>query len=491
MKLKAKFIDWSAGIPIAMIHKETASKIGVQDKERISIRTFSGYSKEFSMVVNTIEGLIKKNEIAFSSEIMENINLKKGQYVDIALTETPRALKFIRKKLDGRKLSKPEIFEIISDIVSNELSEAETTLFVSAMYKSGLNFKETIYLIKAMLKFGSRLKLNKEFIADKHCIGGIAGNRTTPIVVSICAAGGLTMPKSSSKAITSAAGTANVIESISPVDFSVKELKKIITKTNAFLVWGGNMVSADSKIIQIEKELNIDPEAQLLASIVSKKLAFGSNYILIDIPYGKNAKVTKAKAMRLKKKFERVGKYFHKKLEVVLTKGDEPIGNGVGPVLELIDILKVLQNQGGRPKDLEEKSVFLAGKLFEMTGKAKKGKGIQKAREILTSGKAFEKFRQIIKAQGGKIKTLELGKFAHTILSKKAGKISEINNKLTNSLARVAGCPTNKSAGVYLHVHKGYKMKKRDKLLTIYSESKPRLNSAVRFYKENKIIMIK
>lgn len=495
MKLKVKFLKWSAGIPVAMLHKDTAAKLGVHTEAttRISLRTFTKYPKELSIIVNTVEGLVRKNEIAVSSEIKENMHLKKGQYVDVNLTEMPDSLNFIKKKLDKQKLSKKEIQDIISEIVNNELSEAEIAFFISAMYEQGMTLKETIYLIKAILKFGNILKLKEKFIVDKHSTGGIPGNRTTPLVVSICAAAGLTMPKSSSKAITSAAGTADVIEVLAPVEFSIPELKKILKKTNAFMIWGGaiDLVPADSKIIRIEKLLKIDVEAALLASIMSKKLAVGSNYILIDIPYGKTAKVTLSKAEKLKEKFEILGRYFKKKLKVVLTKGDEPIGNGVGPVLEMIDILKILDPGQEGPKDLEKKSLFLAGEIFEMTGKTKKGKGFEKAREILSSGKAFDKFKEIIRAQGGKIKKLEPGKFKHDILAKKTGKISEINNKLINSLARVAGCPADKASGLYLYKHKGDKVKKGEKLFTIYSESKSRLNAAVRSYQKNGIISVK
>jgi len=295
MRLKIKFLKWSAGIPVAMIHKKTASRLGVQTKGRISLKALTKYSKEFHTIVNIIEGVVRKNEIAVSFEIKKRMKLRKGQCLEVNLAESPISLGLIKKKLNNQKLSKKEIEEIISDIVSNELSEAEIALFISSMYIHGMNKEETVYLIKALLKFGSIFKLREKFIVDKHSIGGIPANRTTPLVVSICAAAGLTMPKSSSKAITSAAGTADTIEVLAPVEFSTDELKKILKKTKAFLVWGGamGMVPADSEIIRVEKTLKIDPEAQMLASIMSKKLAVGSNYILIDIPYGKTAKVTR------------------------------------------------------------------------------------------------------------------------------------------------------------------------------------------------------
>ncbi len=492
MELKVKLLKWSAGIPVAMLNEETADIIGVKTNGRINIKTLSENPKRISTIIDTAKTLVKKNEIAFSSELNKILALKTGQKVDVDLALHSRSLTFIKKKMNKKHLSQKEIDEIIKDIVTNSLSEAEIALFISAMYNEGMDMKETTYLIKAILKSGKRLKLNlkNKKIADKHSIGGIPGNRTTPLVVSICAAAGLVVPKSSSRAITTAAGTADVIETIAKVEFSMKELKKIVEKVGACLIWGGSleMVPADEKIIMIEKMLNIDPEAQLLASIMSKKLASGAKYILIDIPYGKTAKVTKKKALDLKKKFEYLGKHFKKKLKVVLTKGSQPIGNGVGPVLEMKDILKILRRSEDRPLDLENKSVFLAGDLLEMTGKAHKGKGIMLARQILDSGKALAKFKEIVKAQKGSLNHLKPAKFKKDILMKRSGKIKKIDNKKINSLARIAGSPTDKSAGLYLYKHIGNKLKKGDKIITIYTESKSRLREAVNFYKNQKPI---
>ncbi len=492
MKLKSKFLRWSAGTPTAMINKKTAERIGIHSKDRISIRTMSRYPREISVLVDIVEGIVNQGEIALSSEIRKVLKLRKGQDVDVNLSTIPESTFYIKDKLDGKTLKPEQIKEIVRDIVNNSLSQAELSLFVSAMYIRGMNFKETISLIEAILESGNLLKLGKRTIVDKHSVGGVPGNRTTPIVVAICASAELTIPKTSSRSITSAAGTADVIEAIAKVEFSIEELKKIVKKTNACIVWGGalGMVPADSKILDTEKMLKIDPEAQLLASIMSKKLAVGSDYILIDIPYGKRAKVSRKEALRLKDKFERLGDYFRKEIKVVLTDGNQPIGNGIGPILELMDILKILNSEEDRPKDLEEKSLFLAGELLEMTGKAEKGKGKRMAKEIVSSGKALKKFEQIIKAQDGSFKNIKFAKFEKDIISLKSGKITDIHNKKINAAARFAGCPVDKSAGLYLYFHLGDKIKKGEKLLTIYAESETRLNSAVNFFHKSKPIRI-
>jgi len=492
MKLKIRFLKWSAGLPVAMLNVKTANGMGIHTNDRISIKTLSKKAQEVSAIIDTIDRIVKEDEIVVSSELKKRLGLRTRQKVDVNLAPKSKSIVFIKKKLNKKQLSQKEISEIIKEVVNNSLSEAEIALFISAMYKHGMNFKETTYLINAILKSGNKLSLKNKFVVDKHSVGGIPGNRTTLIVVPICAASGLIIPKTSSRAITSAAGTADVVETIARVEFSINELKKIVKKTNGCIIWGGalGIVPADSKIIQIEKKLKIDSEAQLLASIMSKKLAMGSKYILIDIPYGKSAKVNKTKALVLKKKFEKLGKHYDKKLRVVLTNGSEPIGNGVGPALELIDLINILDPNKEGPRDLEKKSLFLAGEILEMTGKAKKGKGVKMAIEILSSGLAFKKFKEIIKAQKGALKKLPLAKFKKNILAKKRGIIIEIDNKKINLLARVAGCPIDKSSGLYLYNHVGFKVKKGDKLLTIYAESKSRLTHAIKFYDKVKPIKV-
>jgi len=493
MKLKLRLIKWSTGLPVAMLHEKTAEKIGVHSKDRILIKTISKKPVKISVILDTVRGIIKEDEVAVSSELGENLNLRNGKEVVVTLSSSPESLVFIKKKLDKKRLSEKEINEIIEDIVDNSLSEVEVALFISAMYERGMTERETIFLIKSILKTGNRLSLRSKLVVDKHCIGGIPGNRTTPIVVSICAAQGLIFPKTSSRAITSAAGTADTIETIARVDFSIKEIQKIINKTNACMVWGGSLglVPADDKIITIERMIKIDPEAQLLASIIAKKLSVGSRYILIDIPCGRDAKVSKKKALRIKGKFEKLGNHFKKEIKVVLTAGDEPIGNGIGPALEMKDVIAVLDPKMSGPRDLEEKSLFLASKIFELSGKTKSGKGYELAKQTLESGEAFKKFKQIISAQQGNINRIRPAKFKKDFFMKKYAKIRSINNKTINDLARVAGCPVDKFSGIYLYAHVGEKLKKGDRLLTLYSDSKARLKEAIKCYKNNSPIEFK
>lgn len=460
----------------------------IKYKDRILIRK---NSEKIIAVVDIAVGMLDKNEIAVSTEVSSSLNLREGDLVGIEPASKPQSIESIYKKLKCQKLNENEIKGIIDDIVENALTEAEIAYFVSAIYNCGMSMEEIREMTKAIVETGKRLKLKNKLVVDKHSVGGIPG-RTTPIVVPICSSAGLIMPKTSSRAITTAAGTADALETICKVDFTIKEIKQIINKTGACMVWGGSLglAPADDKIIQVEKLLNLDPEAQLLASIMAKKLAVGSKYILIEIPYGKTAKVNKKEAVRLKRKFENLAKSFDLEVECLLLRTEEPLGNGVGPALEIRDVIDVLKRKSSCFM-LEKRALILAGKILEMTGKAGRGKGIKLARGILDSGKAFKKFKQIIEAQKGRLKGIKEAKFKHSIEARRDCKIKEIDIKKINALARILGCPADKASGVYLHKHVNDKVEKGEIILTLYSESQSELKEGIKFYNKNKPLVLK
>jgi AMP phosphorylase len=492
IKLKVKSSEWSTGRPVAILNPYTAKKLGAHLDDRLVIK-----SGEF-MIVATLDissKLVTKNQVLVSTEIVEHLKLRDKKLVEIEVAQNPQVTESLNKKLHCSPLSKKEIYNIIKSIVDNSMTEIEIAFFISSIHHCGMSFEEIINLTESIYETGKKLKLKNKIIVDKHSIGGVAGNRTTPLVVSICASQGLVFPKTSSRAITSASGTADTMEAICRVNFSIKELKSILKKTNACLAWGGDLgfAPADDKIIQVEKIIHLDPEPNLLASIMAKKLAAGSNHILIDIPYGEFSKVSYSEAKDLKTKFEKLGKKFKLKIKCVLTLGSHPIGKGIGPVLELRDIFSVLNGQG--PEDLRKKAIFLSGEIFELTKKAPKGKGKELAEKALSSGQALNKFLDIIKHQGANLKkldhTLSLAKFKFDVLSNKQGKLTKIDNKRINLLARIAGSPKDKKAGVYLHKNVGSNIKKGEVILTLYSSSKRKLEDAKLFYKGNGIFFFK
>lgn len=490
MKLKIRNFNWLAGHPVAILNDKTAKKMNVFVDDRIEISN----GKKIYTMIDIFPRLVRKNEIGLSHELSRVLKLKNGSIVEVSASEFSDASFLIKKKINGEALDRKELEFLISEIVHNNLSSAEIAFFTAAEKLNGMNFEETINLTKAMVKTGAKLKWRGKCVADKHCIGGIAGNRTTPIVVAICASIGITLPKTSSRAITSASGTADVIETISNVELSLRKISSVVSKTGACLAWGGSLglAPSDDKIIQIERLLSLDIEPQLLASIMSKKISAGAKHILIDIPYGKGAKIKDIeRARKLGRKFKKIGDRFRLKMKIVYTDGVQPVGNGFGPVLEMIDVLKVLQNGG--PEDLKQKSLDLSVELIKICGikNAKK-----KAEEALSSGKAYEKFKDIINAQNGKknfdekVANLKLAKFKKIIRAKRTGDITVISNKGINSLCRVLGTPETISAGVYLHKHIG-NIKKGEPLITLYTESKTKMKDALKFIKEFKPIEIK
>ena len=491
MKLKIKNFNWQAGKPVVFLNEKAAKKMNVFVGDRVAITTSK---KKMYAIVDVFSKIVNQNEIGISHELGRILKLKTKAKVEVSTSEISGASFLIRKKINGKSLSQEELDIIISEIVHNNLSDPEIAFFTAAEKLNGMNLKEIIYLTRAMVKTGARLKFKGKYTANKHCIGGVAGNRTTPITVAICAAAGLTVPKTSSRAITSASGTADVIETISSVEIPLKKIIKIVNEKKACLAWGGSLglAPSDDKIIRIERLLNLDVGPQLLASVMSKKIATGAKHILIDIPYGRGAKINNlSNAKRLGRRFSRIAKEFNLKMKVVYTDGSQPIGNGFGPVLEMLDIIKVFQNDG--PEDLREKSIYLAAELIKLCG-IKDSKA--KATEILESGKAYEKFKEIINAQNGKnnfdekIKKLKLAKIKKVIPANKSGKIIRISNRGINSLSRILGTPETVSAGVYLHKHLE-EVKKGEPILTLYTESKIKMKDALKFLKEFEPIEIK
>lgn len=481
MHLLPKLIKIKTGHKyIAVLDQETAHKLDLHPGDRVKLKN---NSHELTALLDISEKTFPKREIGLFAETYEKLNCVSGKKVDVTVAEKPPATALIRKKLDGQKLSNLEYDTIVKDIVEDDLSDIEMTYFVSGCYIHGLSDQETAALTRAIVKHGSRLSFGKnEIIMDKHCIGGVPGNRTTMVIIPIIAAFGLKMPKTSSRAITSPSGTADTMEVLANVRNEAPELRQIIKKVGGFITWGGgvDLAAADDNMIRVRHPLRLDPEGMLLASIMAKKHSVSANHVLIDIPYGPQVKVkTKKAAEHLKKRFLKIGKLLGMKVAVILSDGSQPIGNGIGPLLEAIDVMKVLKNEPGCPPLLKKKSLMMASILLELSGKVKKGQGVKKATEILESGQAYKKMQQIIEAQGKKPRLPKIGKFTYVVKAPKKGRVKHIHNKTIARIARVAGAPLAANAGIYLHKKLKAEVKKGDKLYTIYSANPERLKNSV------------
>lgn len=423
------------------------------------------------------------------------MNTMHQKHIQQDVLQKKRALDAIRKKLVGKKLSYKEIYAIMDSIAKKRLSDILTTYFAASGYSKGFSNQELYHLTKAMVETGERLHF-KGIVADKHSIGGIPGTRTTLIVVPIVAAAGFTIPKSSSRAITTAGGTADDMEVLAHVEFTKEHIYEIVKKTNGCIVWGGsfNIAPADDVIIRVEEPLVFESFDKIVVSIMAKKVAFGSNHIVIDIPYGKTAKAHRTKdAEVLKEKFEYLAKRFHIKIRCLAHKTDEPFGRGIGPVLETREAVRVLQQKSNRPLDLEIRSLNLAGNLLDLCladstkirqtlVQKRYGNCIGWATEILKSGLAWVKMKEIIKAQGGNphidSEKLKPGKFFHNVTAHRNGTVSEISSKSASAVAKILGAPKEKGSGIFLHKKIGEKVERGKLLYTLYSETLYNLKEA-------------
>ena len=406
---------------------------------------------------------------------------------DKSTSRSVRSLSFMRSKIYGNELSAPEIDEIISDIVLGYYSDIQIAAFLTACAGGRLNQDEILNLTQAMIKVGNQFKWDDAMVVDKHCVGGLPGNRTTPIVVAIVAAFGLTIPKTSSRAITSPAGTANTMEVLAPVNLDAEKMRSAVIKEKGCIVWGGSVLlsPADDILIRVERILDIDGEGQMVASILSKKIAAGSNHILIEIPIGKTAKIRSLEMANILKNYlEEIGYKLGVKTKIIFSDGTQPIGNGIGPALEARDVLAVLQNEKNAPQDLRNHALTLAGEILEFSSQVKKGEGIILASEILNSGKAWQKFQAICAAQGG-MRKIPQATHIYQCLSQKSGVVTEIDNRHIALVAKLAGAPFDKTAGLDLHVKIGDKIKKGAELFAIHTNSAEALKYARDYFNEN------
>ncbi len=477
MRLKVKDMDIATGgTRIAILNEKDAMSLDLHHEDRIIVR--KGKRRTVAVLdVAESEKAVPRGQIGLFEEVLDALDAKNGDRIEITLGQKPMSVSYIRKKMDGKELRRNEIYKIIEDIVENRLSAIELASYVAANYMRGMSTHETVNLTKAMAETGERINPGESVVADLHCIGGVPGNRTTMIVVPILVAAGLCVPKTASRAITSPSGTADTMEVLASVSLSKKRLEGALKKVGGFITWGGsiNLAPSDDKIIRIEHPLSIDAEGQMLASIMAKKYSVGATHLLMDIPVGHGAKVPSRKAaIPLKGHFEKLAKVLGIKIDVMTTDGSQPIGNGIGPALEARDCLWVLQNDSRGPNDLIEKSVMMAGRLLEFTGKSAKGKGSAEAEKILKSGKAYEAMLNIIHAQDGTIvnaASIRIGSHKKIITAKRNGVVRAIDNIAIAKIARLAGAPLDKGAGIMMHVHKGRKVVRGTPLMTIYADN--------------------
>lgn len=445
---------------------------------RVELR--SNEKELLATLLVTDDGMVAADEIGLAEPAFRRFGEPAGSLVVVTPATPPESLDAVRAKIQGHALSPAEIGTIVDDISHYRYSDMEIAAFLIGS-ASSMTSDELLGLSRAMAEAGTQIKWDRRIVVDKHCIGGIPGNRTSMVVVPIVAAHGLTIPKTSSRAITSPAGTADSMEVLARVDLSVEEMKEVVNACDGCLIWGGhvNLSPVDDILISVERPLSIDTREQMVASIMSKKIAAGSTHLLIDLPVGPSAKVTTAvEATRLHKLFELVGDHFGIAVEVINTDGRQPIGNGIGPVLEAQDVMAVLRNDAGAPLDLREKSLRLAAHLLEYDPNLRGGTGYTRARELLDSGAALKQMHKIIDAQGPSSCRTDVGNLTADVRSPRDGVVEAIDCLRLNRLARTAGAPIDKGAGIKVFKKIGDRVETGEPLYRIHAYDTPEFDLA-------------
>lgn len=444
-------------------------------------------------VVDVHSGLLQPDEAVLSEIGFKQLGIEEGDLITVEHLKPIESLSDVRAKMYRNKLSGAAFARIITDITNGLYSDIELAAFIAACAGDNLDLDEIIALTMAMTDVGSRLIWESNLVLDKHCVGGLPGNRTTPIVVAIVASAGLTIPKTSSHAITSPAGTADVMQTLTEIDLTVDKIKEVIALENGCIAWGGAMrlSPADDILISVESALDIDSAGQMIASVLSKKAAAGATHVVIDIPVGATAKVrTSDEALKLEYYFKSVGHAIGLQVEVLITDGSQPVGRGIGPALEAMDVLAVLKNEDTAPQDLKEKALAIAGTLLELSGSIVRGEGVTQARVLLEGWKAWEKFQRICLAQGG-LKIPVFAKYKADITADRSGTVTAIDNRHLAKAAKLAGAPRNPSAGLCFYTPLGTRIQKGQPLFTLYAEAEGELKYTLDFLKSsNHIITI-
>ncbi|HSR00651.1 MAG TPA: thymidine phosphorylase family protein [Sphingomicrobium sp.] len=424
------------------------------------------------------EQLLERDEIGLSDAAWTLLDGREGELVSVSHVQPLRSMQWVRGRIFGQSIKAAAFDEIIPDVVAGRYSDVQLSAFITAGSSFPFSDDETFALTNAMVEAGERLQWNDKTVVDKHSVGGLPGNRTSPIVVAIVAACGLTIPKTSSRAITSPAGTADSMETVTRVDLGPTLMRKVVEQEGGCLVWGGalNLSPADDIFIGVERQLDVDPEGQLIASVLSKKIAAGATRVVLDIPVGPTAKVrSHESAERLARRLTQIGARFGLVVQCQLSDGTQPVGRSIGPALEMMDVLSVLRMESNAPIDLKERSLALASAVIALGRECTAEEARATAEQTLETGAAYRKFEQICLAQGA-FRQPPRAKLQQDVEALTSGRVTSINNRAIAQLAKLAGAPDMPAAGLRLHARIGDWVEKGQPLITLYADTQAELS---------------
>lgn len=424
--------------------------------------------------------LLASDEIGLSEEAFAHWGVAEGAEIALRRTPSPASRQALMQKVQGQELGEAEYEMLLRDIIEGRYTDGEISAFLVSATRS-LSDAEVVALAKVRTRFTPVMHWDRPIVVDKHSMGGVPGSRITLLVVPIVAAHGMAMPKTSSRAITSAAGTADAMESVARVDLTAEEVQRCVEQAGACIAWNGrlNHSAVDDVMNAITRPLGIDSNRWSVASILSKKLTAGSTHVVVDLPYGPRTKLkTQAQARELGDLFERVGAGLGLTVVAFATDGSQPIGRGIGPALEVRDVRAVLANDPQAPRDLRDKAIFFAGQILAWdpaVGSVEVGR--QLAEKLLTNGQANAAFERIIDAQGRKVPVLP-GPLTYSVRASVEGWVSELDGWRIGEIARRAGAPADKSAGIDLMVGQGDQVQEGQCLYLIHGANAADLESA-------------
>ncbi len=476
------FID-SYQEPVIYMHKDcpVCRSEGFEAQSRV--RVAFGRRSIIATLNVIMNDQLDHGEAGLSESGWKALGVSPGVLLTIAHAPPLDSLSYVRSKVYGHKLTAKACEAIVRDVSKGLYSDLHLASFITACSGDRLDLEETVWLTEAMIDVGKRLTWEAPQVVDKHCVGGLPGNRTTLIVVPIVAACGLCMPKTSSRAITSPAGTADTMEVLAPVDLDIAAMQRVVSQTGACIAWGGTaaLSPADDILIRVERPLDLDSEGQLVASVLSKKISAGSTHVLIDIPVGTTAKVRSAEAAeKLGRRLVEVGRQLGIEVALSITDGSQPVGRGIGPALEARDVLQVLQRMPEAPADLRERALSLAAQILELGGAYRTGEGRGLATQVLDSGRAWEKFIQICEAQGG-LREPPTASHSTEVVATDSGVVSRIDNRVLARTAKLAGAPKAPAAGVDMLVRLGDRVTKGQPLYVLHATAPGELDYALHF----------
>ena len=489
MKLKAKHADIVTSGPIAFLNSNDCLKLGVGENDRVRI---TGKNSAVCAVIITDSYLMEGN-IALTKQMMSRCDISDGDEIDVVYSPMPESVRSIRSKINGGTLTKKEIDAIVSDIMEGNLSEMEIIAFVSAFNVNNSDLTEIAYLTRSMASTGKMVDLGVRPVFDFHSLGGVPGNKITPIVVSIVASEGLVIPKLSSRAVSSACGTSDYVDTFCDVEMDTEKLVDTISECKGVFACGNeDYAPVGSLIIRAENPMGIDPRPTMMASIMSKKVVIGTTHLLIDIPMGEGSKIPDMEAAKLfAKDLIDLGSILGMHVECAVSCADQPIGRMIGPVLEAKECISILEERGGDPT-VVEKACGMAGIILEMAGE-KDGYG--KAKEILRSGKAYDKFLEIVTAQNGRpaLKSADLipGEFVKDVHAKRSGYVQYVDNACMVAIAKGAGAPRDIGAGIELLHKRGDYVEEGEALFRIYADNQSKLDRAIESARSRRPMLVK